>query len=160
MGREFMQRPSAANNYQRAHAELLIASYRQWTGSDLVCVEGDESERAYALFTAPFAVVAHGIGSDPVFNYGNRTALELFELSWRQFVQLPSRRSAEPLARSERERLLAAVATKGFIDDYSGVRISAAGRRFRIERATVWNLVDEGGANCGQAACFATWTEL
>jgi hypothetical protein len=155
-----MDRPSVANNYQRAHADLLIASYRKWTGRDLVCPEGDESKRAHALFTAPFAVVSHGVDSDPVFNYGNCTALQLFELSWQQFVKLPSRRSAEPLERSERERLLAAVSTQGYIDDYNGVRISATGTRFRIEQATVWNLVDEDGLHCGQAACFATWTML
>lgn len=155
-----MDRPSVANNYQRAHADLLIASYRKWTGRDLIRLEGDESKCAHALFTAPFAVVSHGVGSDPVFSYGNCTALQLFELNWQQFVKLPSRRSAEPLERSERARLLAAVSAQGYIDDYSGVRISATGTRFRIERATVWNLVDEDGAHCGQAACFTTWTML
>ena len=38
-----------------------------------------------------------------------------------------------------------------------GVRISAGGRRFRIDRAVVWNLVDDEGAYRGQAASFAVW---
>ena len=33
-----------------------------------------------------------------------------------------------------------------FIDDYTGVRISASGRRFRIDKAVVWNLVDQEGS--------------
>jgi len=73
---------------------------------------------------------------------------------------MPSRLSAEPLAREERARLLAAVTARGFVDDYAGVRISRTGRRFRIERATVWNLADPAGLRLGQAAAFDRWTEL
>ena len=57
--------------------------------------------------------------------------------------------------RSEREILLATVARQGFIDDYRGIRISKNGRRFLIDQATVWNLLDENGAKCGQAATFS-----
>jgi predicted DNA-binding protein (UPF0251 family) len=53
--------------------------------------------------------------------------------------------------------LLAAVTQRGFIDDYSGVRISKSGRRFRIARATIWNLVTAEGKPCGQAAMFDRW---
>jgi predicted DNA-binding protein (UPF0251 family) len=56
--------------------------------------------------------------------------------------------------------LLAAVTARGFIDDYSGVRISQTGRRFRITRATVWNLISETGRPCGQAAMFDRWEFL
>ena len=59
--------------------------------------------------------------------------------------------------RRERARLLDAVRTQGLIDDYTGIRISASGRRFRIDRATVWNLVDQDGRYRGQAACFDAW---
>ena len=51
--------------------------------------------------------------------------------------------------REERARLLETVARRGFIDDYSGVRISKTGRRFRIIRATVWNLLAEDSRPCG-----------
>ncbi len=73
---------------------------------------------------------------------------------------LPSRYSAEPLAREERARLLAQVARQGYTDDYAGVRVSASGRRFLVRRATVWNLIAPDGALCGQAATFAEWQML
>jgi MEKHLA domain len=60
--------------------------------------------------------------------------------------------------RQERERLLARVTAHGIIDDYSGIRIAKSGRRFRILRATVWNLSDAAGRPLGQAAAFSDWT--
>jgi hypothetical protein len=66
--------------------------------------------------------------------------------------------TAEAPERDERARLLAEVAAHGFIDNYSGIRISKMGRRFRIEQATVWNLVNESGEAQGQAATFRQWT--
>jgi hypothetical protein len=48
----------------------------------------------------------------------------------------------------------------GFVDDYAGVRISRTGKRFRIEQAIVWNVVDAEGKDHGQAATFAHWTPL
>lgn len=136
---------------------LIADSYRRRTGRSLV-LAGDDL--AAALWWAPRVVVAHGVEDDPVFFYGNRRALELFELDFAAFTRLPSRYSAEPLARSERARLLRRVDRDGFIDDYAGVRISSTGRRFRIEQATVWNLVDDAGRNQGQAATFDRWTFL
>lgn len=112
------------------------------------------------LWDAPRAIVAHGTEADPIFFYGNRLALGLFELSAGDFARLPSRLSAEPLLREERQTLLERVSRDGFIDDYAGIRISSTGRRFRIEQATVWNLVDAEGRLHGQAATFDRWTRL
>ena len=42
----------------------------------------------------------------------------------------------------------------------TGVRIAKSGRRFRIAQAIVWNLLDEHGARCGQAAMFEHWEFL
>lgn len=138
--------------------ELLVTSYRRLTGRELPLAPAEDL--AAALWLAPAAIVAHGTQADPVFCYGNRLALELFEMDFAQFTRLPSRLSAEPLLRAERARLLERVSRGGFIDDYSGIRIAASGRRFRIERATVWNLVDAAGRHHGQAAVFAHWTSL
>lgn len=136
---------------------LIAESYRRLTGRPLVAAAGNLGE---SLWTAPRVVVAHGTEADPVFFYGNRLALELFELDFAAFTRLPSRFSAEPLAREERARLLARVARDGYIDDYAGVRVSSRGRRFRITQATVWNLVDAAGALHGQAATFDRWRRL
>jgi hypothetical protein len=117
-------------------------------------------ELQQAMWEAPSAIIAHGTENEPVFFYGNRLALELFELDFATFTRMPSRYSAEPLHRDERDRLLARVAREGFVDDYSGVRISSSGRHFLIVSATVWNLIDEKGACHGQAAAFAEWCYL
>lgn len=152
--------PSAANHFRADRAALIVASYRRLTGRDLLDPALDAADAARALYMAPFAVLAHDAGADPLFTYANLTAQRLFEMPWASIVGLPSRQSAEPLARAERQRLLDAVAACGYIDDYVGVRTSSSGRRFRVEGATVWNLIDATGAYRGQAACFATWREL
>jgi len=136
---------------------LILSSYARLTGRALAAPANDPLE---ALWEAPRAIVAHGIEADPIFFFGNRIALARFEMTPEQFSRTPSRLSAEPLMREERQALLERVTRHGFIDDYAGVRISASGRRFRIEAATVWNLVDGDGAIHGQAATFDRWTDL
>jgi MEKHLA domain len=152
--------PSAENGWLESHAALLLASYARLLGRPLVDAGRPPAARARALYEAPFVVLSHGGGADPTFDYGNLAAQRLFELSWAELVALPSRLSAEPLHRDERERLLGEVARRGFIEDYRGVRISRTGRRFRIERAVVWNLADAAGAPRGQAATFDRWVFL
>lgn len=138
------------------HAARLAASFRHWTGRDLVAPDSTATI-AERLFHHPAVVVSHGAEPDPIFNYGNAAALALWELSWDEFVRTPSRLTVEPPEREERERLLAAVAARGWIDDYAGVRIARGGRRFRIEQASVWTVLDEAGHACGQAATFSRW---
>ena len=144
-----------------SHSVRLVGSYRTLTGRNLFGqAEGpdeDAVEIAIALYSAPFVVVSHGTQLDPVLSYGNRAALELWGMSWEEFIQTPSRFTAEQPEREERARLLEAVSTHGFIDNYSGVRISKSGRRFRIERAIVWNVLNGNGERAGQAATFADW---
>jgi hypothetical protein len=152
--------PSAANRYLVEHVELLCRSLRRLTGRDLVPAHLAPVEAAQVVFEAPFVVLSHDAAPDPVLTYGNRAALALFELSWNELTRMPSRLTAEAPVREERARLLARVATQGWIGDYAGVRVSRTGRRFRIERATVWNLLDGEGRPCGQAATFAEWRDL
>ena len=141
-----------------ARLQLIVDSHRRLTGRPLLAAP--DADLANALWQAPQVIVAHGCEADPVFFYGNALALRVFAMDFAAFTRLPSRYSAEPLAREERAQLLARVSRDGFIDDYSGVRIAADGRRFRIERAVVWNLVDADGIFCGQAASFAYWSDL
>lgn len=151
---------SLNSDFYTYHAQLLCSSYKRWTGEQLLSAHFPAHELAVQLFLAPFALVSHGTEVDPIFNFCNQTALDLFEMKWEAFTQLPSRKSAEPVNRQERDNLMARVTKEGFINDYSGVRISATGKRFLIEQATVWNLIDEQEHYHGQAAVFDHWVYL
>ena len=140
--------------------QLLLDSFRRWLGRDLLARTGSAHEQAKALYHAPFVVVSHGMEADPILKYGNRVALELWELDWERFTRTPSRLTAEPVNQAERARMLARAQEKGFIDDYKGVRISGTGKRFLVERAIVWNIVGAEGEQLGQAATFSHWTFL
>ena len=136
---------------------LIAESFHRVTGRRLIA---QGSDAASALWAAPMVVLAHGTEADPVFFYGNRMALDLFEASAADLVRLPSRYSAEPMERDERARFLQLVAAQNFVTDYSGIRISQRGARFRSAQATVWNLIDTMGTIRGQAACFDRWEPL
>ena len=145
-----------------AQTRLIARSLKHWTGRDLLSAGAPVSglspaEFAEKVFQAPFVLVSHGTEADPVLNYGNRTALSRWEMSWDELTRTPSRLTAEAPNREERARLLAAVTARGFIDDYSGIRISKNGRRFRISQAMVWNLIDDNQKYAGQAAMFSHW---
>ena len=149
--------PDQSNGYLAEHITLLERSYFQLLGKPLLDNEKKGESLAEQLFYAPFVVLSHDASVDPLFNYANKTALSLFEIEWQQLVRIPSRLSAEPVNREQRERLLAQVSKSGFISNYQGVRISQTGKRFRINDAVVWNLFDIEGGYQGQAACFSEW---
>jgi len=152
--------PSEENRYLAEHIGLILRGYRHWTGRDLLPPRMTDAEAVRYLFAAPLALLSHDTQPDPVFNYANRTALNLFGMSWEEMTACPSRLSAEPDDQPERARLLREVAEQGYSEGYRGVRIGRHGRRFAIEQASVWNLRDERGAYRGQAACFRHWTWL
>lgn len=143
-----------------AQTACLARSLKHCTGRELLPGVSSPVELSQKVFEAPFVVVSHGTEADPVLNYGNRAALTLWEMSWAELTRTPSRLTAGAPSREERARLLESVTRRGFIDDYSGVRISKTGRRFRIRRATVWNLLTEDRRPCGQAAMFDRWEFL
>jgi hypothetical protein len=135
---------------------LLTESYRRLLGEDLV-PPGRGPQWLYD--DAPFALLAHNTEADPRFVYANTTAQRCFEYSWEEFIQLPSRFSAEPDNREQRQRLLDAVAAQGFVTGYRGIRISKSGRRFWIEAGVIWQLIDPRGIYHGQAAIFRSWRD-
>lgn len=141
-------------------AALLLDSHRALTGRTLLPPALTPTNAAVALYQAPFVVLAHDLSEDPRFIYANEAAQRRFVLALPEIIGMPSRFSAEPVAREERQWLLDRVATRGFIDDYRGVRIDSGGRRFEIRQATVWNLIDPSGKVVGQAAAFADWVDL
>jgi len=105
-------------------------------------------------------VLAHDGGDDPRFIYANKAAQACFEYSEDELIGLPSRLSAEAPERAARQALLDRVSRDGFISDYSGIRIAKSGRRFCIENAIVWQLIDADGQHHGQAATFSEWRNV
>lgn len=139
----------------------LAAGFRRWTGRELLAdLPQEPLARARALYDAPQVIVSHGPQVDPVFWFANRTAQRLWEVDWPAFIRMPSRQSVEAGEHDDRERLLARAKVHGYVDDYQGVRMSASGRRFRIQNVVLWNLRDEHDQPAGQAATFADWTFL
>lgn len=140
-------------------SHLLVTSYHYWTGLNLL--EASDAELVQALQKAPYAVASHNSDVDPLFNYANHRALQLFGMQAEDMLSLPSRYSAEPMLREARAEFLHQVATHGYIDDYSGVRIAKDGSRFLIEQATVWNVIDiKTKEHFGQAVIIKAWKAL
>lgn len=147
-----------------AYNALMAWSFRHFTGDDIVpdARQLNATDLAQAMFDAPVAIVSHGTEADPIFRYANATALALWQMDWEAFTRLPSRHSAEPESaiQGDRNRLLKAALANGFVDDYSGVRISSQGRRFEIRDTVLWNVMDQDGLRHGQAAFIRDWRYL
>ncbi|MDR4650894.1 MAG: MEKHLA domain-containing protein [Nitrosomonas sp.] len=146
-----------ANPLLLTWCQYLLDSYTDWTGQTLITREGSLFDQAQRLFDSPFAVVSHGVQEDPVLNYGNSTALDLWEMDWDRFTQTPSRLTAEPVNREERARMLSQAKKQGYLSDYRGVRISSTGKRFLVEQATIWAIQHPDGTPLGQGATFSRW---
>lgn len=143
-----------------ARGRVIMDSYQQRVGKELIARQETEEATARALFEAPFVLVSHGTEVDPLLNFANRRALDLWETNLATLIGTPSRKTAEPMHRDERAQMLERTRRDGYVDDYRGIRISMTSRRFLIERATIWNLVDAAGGYAGQAAMFSEWTWL
>src|SRR6266511_415221 len=144
-----------------AFAELLTSSYQRVVGRRLLPGTVDAGDASRWLYEeASFALLAHDASPDPVFIYANRAAQQCFEYSWTEFIGMPSRLSAEQPNRDERQAFMNEVLRRGFVDHYQGLRIARSGRRFRIEAATVWNLIDVHDDLRGQAALVPRWTDI
>jgi len=149
----------------QAIAAQLIGSYRNGFGQPLVTgLPGDASgeQWAQALFAAPIVVLAHDgspldRGDGPRLIYANRAALTLWGRPWAEMVGMPSQLTAEPTERASRQSALTAAQQETSFRGYRGIRINRHGRRFQINNARLWTLVEPAGQACGQAACFSSW---
>jgi len=144
------------------HIQLLMYSFHHWTGNDLLPIPHHQSlvEVASSLFNADFIVVSHGSEADPIFNYGNQKALDLWQMDWQTFTSTPSRYTVEPMEHEDREQLLAQAKSQGYVSNYRGIRIASNGDRFYINNVILWNVVDKQGKLWGQAATFHNWEAI
>lgn len=134
---------------------LMAKSYERLLGKPLL--PSFPTPTVDQLWAADFALLSHGTEEDPIFNYANQLALTLFERSFEEFTKLPSRLSSKRVVDEDRIRLLERVTQQGYIDNYTGIRVSASGRLFEINDAVVWNLHDDDGDYRGQAAKISAW---
>jgi|SRR5580698_4328837 hypothetical protein len=141
--------------------DLLVGSYLQVVGEPLLpAAHPAGAELAAWLYDdAPFGLLAHDLQEDPRFVYANVTAQRCFEYSWDEFIGMPSRLSAEAPGRAARQEFMDTVRRQGYVSNYRGLRIARSGRRFQIERATVWNLLGHDGTCHGQAAVLRGWSD-
>ena len=141
--------------------KLLLSSHLRVVGTPLTVQTDAQGNTARWLYEdAPFCVVAHNTDADPRFMYANCAAQKCFEYSWSEMTALRSRLSAEHPNRHERDALLESVRNKGYASGYRGLRIAKSGRRFWIEDVTVWDLIDDDGVYCGQAATYRQWQDV
>lgn len=113
-----------------------------------------------SIYRGNFVLLSHNTEENPIFNFANLKAQELFEMDWKTFTKLPSKYSAEPMEQSERNQFLQKTAKEGFVRNYNGIRISKSGKRFWIKDAIIWNLMDTNNEYQGQAALFSKWEYL
>lgn len=142
--------PSIENGFRDDHATLLARSFEAQLGRPL---HSDVSGQG--LYEAPFVILSHDTSDDPVLTYGNMTAQKLWEMDWDRLTTLPSRLTAELAHRDQREAMFQRMREFGFIEDYSGIRISATCKRFEIRNAVIWTLRDDAGEKVGEAAMFS-----
>ncbi len=140
--------------------QYLLNSYAHWVKQELIERKGTPFEQAERLFNSTFVVASHGVENDPILNYGNQIALNLWMMDWAQFTQTPSRLTAEMPNRAERSHMLKQAKIHGYIADYRGIRVSSTGQRFMIDRAIIWNIHKPDGTTIGQGATFSTWKFL
>ena len=137
-------------SHERIVGEKLLTIPTQITDKELVAV----------LYNAPIVILAHDGDDDPKFTFANLKAQNLWGYSWKEFIGLPSRLSAEKQETDTRQEFLDEVKKSGFCKSYTGIRISKNKTRFKIIDITLWNIADEQSIKIGQAACFKNWIKL
>ena len=152
--------PQTENSYLKDYIHQITTSLKKLANIEIVDFSLTLEEQAKQAFNADYVLLAHSGSNDPIFNYANQTALGLFEMSWDEFTNMPSKYSAESDERGKREQFLADVAEKGYSKNYSGIRISKSGRRFEIKNVILWNVNDAANNRIGQAALFHEYEYL
>ena len=151
--------PAPGNSYHSDFLAKVVAAFARVTGGDLIAEAGlDPGDLGRSAWDGQFALLTHD--TDAILTYGNRFALDLWEMDWETLVRTPSRETAPEEDRAARATIMAAVARDGFTRAYTGRRVSRSGKFFLIENAAVFTLRDEKGAGFGTGAFFKSVTFL
>jgi hypothetical protein len=154
-----MPSPSASNGWHGDFIARVVAAFARVTGGDLVDEASlDPANLGRSVWDGDFALLTHD--RDAILTYGNRFALDLWEMDWETLIRTPSRLTAPEEDRAARAAIMAAVERDGFTRAYTGRRVSRTGKLFLIENATVFTLTDEKGAGFGTGAFFKSVTRI
>lgn len=134
--------------------QWIIESYQHFFSTSIFKEFKIEVEKSleHQLYYANIALLA--TNTNKQFIYMNKFSQNLWEISLDKALQMKGKQTARVQDQKQRDILLKEVQKKGFIKNYSGIRISSKGKLFYIKSARVWNLIDKQKNFKGQAACF------
>ncbi len=133
----------------------MLENLQRWTSYDLIKEYGFSLDRLGAeIFNADFYILSHNTETEPILNYGNSRALQLWGVSWAELTNMYSKDTAKPVDRSARSSVIDRVKKSNYITGYNGIRIDKTGKEFKILDVTIWNLFLANGDAYGQAAWF------
>ena len=135
------------------HVKNVLDSFEKLTGKKIIKRSSPVIDYK-KIENGKFVLVSHNTEKDPILNYGNAFALNLWEMDWNSFITTPSRKTAEEDKREKRKEMLEIVTQQGYYDNYEGIRISSLGKRFLIKDAIIWCVFNENGKKIGHAAFF------
>ena len=132
---------------EAAAAESLSSS----SSSDLQNVtspeELDQNER--------FGILSHGTQQDPIYNYGNKASLLLFDETLENLCQTPSRYSTVESLMQDREQLIQQIADVGYGTITNALRTTTRGKLFVMETIWIWHVHHpNNGQRIGLAALY------
>ena len=133
----------------------ILDSHRQYVGTELIERSAQPDVDARCLFDLDAVVLSHDGGVDPRFVYANSAAARLWRMGVDELIGMPSRLSAPPSHRDERQAMLQQAANDGVLHGYAGTRVAKDGTLFVIEDATLWTVDYPHGS--GQAVVFRNW---
>ncbi|CAB9507466.1 MEKHLA domain-containing protein [Seminavis robusta] len=101
-----------------------------------------------------FGILSHGIQEDPIYNYGNAAALELFDNTIEDLCQTPSRYSTVESLMDDREQLIQSINTFGHGTIRDATRRTTKEKLFVIATIWIWHVFDDNGTRIGLAALY------
>ncbi|KAK9818548.1 hypothetical protein WJX74_004619 [Apatococcus lobatus] len=144
---------------------LLVESFRRKVGRPLLEGELEIQEIAETLWKAPMAILSSNDGDSegepPVFRYANEAALTLMGFDkLEDMIGAPSQARTDDSAEAQagRERLMAEMLEKGFLDVQTPLkRHTLQGQPIQAQEATLWAVEAPTGELLGSAIAMWRW---
>lgn len=147
-----------AENSIIEYSKRLTDSYFFGTKKALIESDADQRENSFFLYHAPFILISHGPGTNPVINYANSKAQMLLGMPWEELINTSSGYLSKL---DENNQALPGFADTGkdeCISNYSTTLIAGAEHlRFKIKDSRLWRVMNDRKMCIGQAIMFVDW---